>query len=79
VIADRCLNSHRDRAAADHAPSIGLRHGLFEQQGRVMPRRGPEKIGLAILGNAGGVNVGAEFLGERMMAWHLVMLAAFVV
>jgi hypothetical protein len=79
VIADWCVNSHRNGAPADHAPGVRLRHWLFEQRGRVVAGRRAEKIALAILGNAGGVNVGAQFLGERMMARHLMMLAAFLV
>jgi hypothetical protein len=36
VIANRGMNASSDRAPADHAPGIGLRHGLFEQRGRVV-------------------------------------------
>ena len=39
----------------------------------------PTQCCLAVLGDAGGVDVGAQFLGKRVMAGPLVMLAAFLV
>ena len=39
VIADRRVDTDGNRAAPDHAPGIGLRHGLFEEHGRGVPRR----------------------------------------
>jgi hypothetical protein len=38
VFANGCMNARCNGAPADHAPGIGLRHGLFEQHGRVVPR-----------------------------------------
>ena len=37
------------------------------------------KTALAVFGNAGGIDVSAQRLGERVMAWHRVLLAAFLV
>jgi hypothetical protein len=41
--------------------------------------RGAEKPALAVLGDAGRIDVGAQGLGERVMARHRVFLAAFLV
>ena len=79
VIADRRVDAGCYRAPSDHAPGIGLRHGLFKQHGRVVPGCGAEEIAFAIFGNASGINVGTQFLGECMMARHLVVLTAFFV
>ena len=37
VVADWCVNAGRNGTPADHAPGIGLRHGVFEQQGCIVP------------------------------------------
>ena len=43
------------------------------------PRAGAEQPALAVLGDAGGGDVGVQRLGERVMARHRVLLAAFLV
>ena len=68
MIANRRMNSGRNGATANHAPGIGLRHRLLKQRRRIVPGRRPEKIAFAVFGNTGSVNVGAQFLGECMMA-----------
>ena len=55
VTADRRVDAGRERTTADHAPSIGLRHGFLKEQRRVVPRRGPEQIPFTVLGNTGGI------------------------
>jgi hypothetical protein len=59
VIADRRHDAGGRCAAADHAPGIRLRHGLLGQHGCVVPRAGAEEKSLAILGDTGGIDVGA--------------------
>ena len=44
-----------------------------------MPARRAEQPALAVLGDAGGIDVGVQRLGERVMAGHDVLLAAFLV
>jgi hypothetical protein len=43
-----------------------------------VPARSAEQPALAVLGDAGGVDVGAQRLGECVMARHTVLLAAFL-
>jgi hypothetical protein len=79
MIADRRKDAGRGSSPADHAPGIGLHHRLFGQHGRVVPWAGAEQEPLAVLGDTGGVDIGAQRLGERMMARHRVLLTAFLV
>ena len=65
--------------AADHTPGVSLRHRLLGQHGRSVPRAGAKQPALAVLGDAGGIDVGAQRLGEHVMARHRVLLAAFLV
>lgn len=58
MIADRRVNANRHRAPTDHPPSIRLRHGLFSQLNPMMPAGGAEQEALAILGDAGRVDIG---------------------
>ena len=44
-----------------------------------MPAAGAEQKALAVLGDAGGVDIGAQRLGKGMVARHGVVLAAFLV
>ena len=53
--------------------------GCSDSTVRVVPAAGAEQPALAVLGDAGGVDVGVQRLGERVMARHGVMLAAFLV
>ena len=43
-----------------------------------MTARGAEKPSLAVFGEPGSVDIGAQGLGERVMARHRVLLAAFL-
>jgi hypothetical protein len=43
-----------------------------------VPAGGPEQKALAVLGDAGRVDVGVNCFGERVMARHCVLLAAFL-
>jgi hypothetical protein len=43
-----------------------------------MPACGAEQPALAVLDDAGCVDIGAQRLGERVMAGHGVLLAAFL-
>src|SRR5271166_1469701 len=79
VIADRRMNADSNGPPADHAPGVGLRHRLVGQHGRAVPRAGAEQPTLTILGNAGRSDVGVQRFGEAVMAWHLMMLASFLV
>jgi hypothetical protein len=79
MITDRRVNTCRHRSAAYHAPGIRLCHGLFEEHGRVVPGRRAKEKTFAIFGDAGSVDVGTQFFDERVMARHLVVLAAFFV
>ena len=38
-----------------------------------------EQLTLAVFGNAGDINVSAQRLGQRVMAWHEAQLAIFLV
>ena len=53
--------------------------GCSDSAVRVVPARRAEQEALAVLGDAGGVDIGAQRLGKRVMARHDVMLAAFLV
>ena len=59
VVADRRDDAGRRGAPADHAPGVGLSHRLLGQHGRVVPWAGAKQPALAILGDAGCVDVGA--------------------
>jgi long-chain acyl-CoA synthetase len=78
VIADRRHDVCRRGTPADHASGVGLRHRLLGQHGGAVSRAGAEQPALAVLGDAGG-DVSVQRFGERMMARHLVLLAAFLV
>ena len=79
MITDRRENANRRRPLADHSPRIRLRHGLAGQFDAVVTLGGAEQEPFAVLGDAGGVDVGAEFFGQRMVAGHDVMFSAFLV
>jgi hypothetical protein len=64
---------------ADHAPGVRLCHRLLGQLGGAKTRAGAEQPALAVLGDARGGDFGVQRFGKRMMARHLVMLAAFFV
>ena len=53
--------------------------GCSDNTVALCPRDCAEQPALAVLGDAGGGDVGVQRLGERMMAGHGVMLAAFLV
>ena len=40
---------------------------------------GVKQPALAVLGDAGSGDVGVQLFGKRVVAWHLVMLATFLV
>jgi hypothetical protein len=46
----------------------GLRHGLFGQRGRGVPRARAEEESFAVLGDAGGIDMGAQRFRQRVMA-----------
>jgi hypothetical protein len=75
---DRRSDAGRLRAAADHEPGIGLRQRPVGQR-LVVPRAGPEQEALAIIGGAGGIDIGTQRVGERVMTRHRMLLAAFLV
>jgi hypothetical protein len=77
VVADRRHDAGGERALAHHAPGIGLGHRLIGKRGAAVAAAGAEHK--TFVTDAGGVDVGAQRLGERMMARHHVLLAAFLV
>jgi hypothetical protein len=79
VVAYRRVDAGRNSAPADHAPGIRLRHRLFGQSRSCVPRAGAKQPAFAVFGDAGGIDEGAQRLGKRVMAWHRVLLAAFLV
>jgi hypothetical protein len=80
VLAADCLGDAGSRSApADHSPGIGLGHRIGRQHFAVVTPRSAEQPSLAILDNAGRVDVGAQGLGERVMARHRMLFAAFLV
>ena len=77
VIADRRVNAGR----APGAGSCARRRPapwLLGQTVALCPGW-CEQIALAVVGDAGGVDIGTQYLGERMVARHRVLLAAFLV
>ena len=79
MVADWRMDSGRHGAPADHPPSVRLRHGLFRQDRRLVSSRRAEQKTFAIIGNGGRIDVGAQRLGECMVARHGVLFAAFFV
>ncbi len=79
MIADRRENANRHRPFADHPPRVRLPHRLQCQLDATMPLRGAEQEPLLVLGDAGGIDVGPQCLGEGMVAGHDMVLAAFLV
>lgn len=60
VIADpHYAGGHR--TTTDRAPGVGLSHGLLGQSARGVPRRRAEQRSLAVLTDAGAVDVGAQW------------------
>lgn len=62
MIADRRENAGADRPPTDHAPGIGLHHGLLGQHGCVVSRAGAEQKPLLVRGDAGDLDVGPQRL-----------------
>jgi hypothetical protein len=58
------VNAGSHRSTADHAPGIDLRHGFFEKHGGVVAGRGAEEIAFSVLGDAGGIDVDEQRLGQ---------------
>jgi hypothetical protein len=79
VAADCLGNAGRGGASPYHAPSVGLAHRLVGKNFAVVAARGAEQPALAVFDNAGGIDIGAQRLGERVVARHRVLLAAFLV
>ena len=79
MIADRRHDAGSGRTLADHEPSGGLVHGLLSQHHAVVSWAGAKEPAFAILGDAGGTDVGVQRFSERVMARHLVMLPTFLV
>jgi hypothetical protein len=65
--------------ATDHAPGVRLSHSLIGEDIAVVPAGRPEEPRLAILADAGRVDISVKRLSERVMAWHGVVLTAFLV
>jgi hypothetical protein len=68
VIADRRHDPGRRRPPADHAPGIGLAHGLVGQRVRVVPARGAEQQTLAVPADAGRTDIGVQRLGKGVVS-----------
>jgi hypothetical protein len=62
-------------APADHPAGVRLARWLVGQHAAVVPARCAEHPAFAVLDDAGGLDVGAQRLGERVMARHAVLLA----
>src|ERR1700726_4590787 len=77
VAADRLRNAGSRGPSADHPPGIRLAHRLVGEQAAVVTPRRAEQPTLTILGDAGRIDVSVERLGQRVMARHRVVLAAF--
>ena len=77
VVADAGADPGRQRPSPHHEISISLgQGGPAEPSGATTD--GPEQRSLGILGDPGLVQVGVEVRFERMMARHLVPLAALL-
>jgi hypothetical protein len=79
VIADRRQDAGGECALAHHALGIDLGHGPVGKRSSAVPAAGAEQKGLSVRPDAGGGDGGVRRLGERMMARHHVLLAAFLV
>ena len=79
MVADRRHDAGSCSAAADHAPGVRLRHGLFGQHRRIVPGAGAKQPAFAIFGDGRGIDVGAQRLSQRVVTWHHVLLPAFLV
>jgi hypothetical protein len=77
VAADFRRDAGRRGAPADHPPGVGLAHRFVGEHGAVVAARGTEEEVLAVLGDAGRVDIGMQRLGERVMAGHGVLLPPF--
>ena len=62
VAANFCRDAGRGRAAADHAPGVRLAHRFVGEHGAVVSARGAEQKALAVLGDAGRVDIGMQRL-----------------
>jgi hypothetical protein len=78
MVANRRHDAGRRGAPADHPPGVGLGHRLLGQPRPIVARAGTKQPALAVFGDAGSGNIGVQFLGERVMARHDVMLATFL-
>jgi hypothetical protein len=78
VAADFRCNTGRRGPLPDHPPGVRLPHGFLRQHSAVMATAGAEQPALAIFGDAGRVDIGAQRLGQCVMARHAVLLAAFL-
>jgi hypothetical protein len=79
VIADRRSDAGCRRTPADHEPGGVLIHRAVGERIGFVPGRGAEQPSLAVLGEAGGIDIGTQRLGEGVMARHRMLLAAFFV
>jgi len=79
MIADRRGDTNCYRPPADHAPGIRLCHRLVGQRRGGMSSASAKQSPLAVLGNAGGIDIGPQRLGKRMVARHGVMFSPFLV
>jgi TolB-like protein len=69
----------RCSSAPDHAPGVRLRHWGVGKGHGVVPWAGAKEPALAIVGDAGGVDVSPQHLRKRVVTRHRVLLAAFLV
>jgi hypothetical protein len=77
MTADADSRAEIGGAALDHAPGVDAVHRVFRQ--RVGPANsGAEQGGLAVVADAGGLDVGVQVRFEIMMRRHLMTLAAFL-
>ena len=65
VIADRRMNAGRYSSPADHAPGVGLGHWSVSERHGVVTWAGSKEPALAIVSDAGSVDVGPQHLRKR--------------
>ncbi len=78
MVANRRHDAGGGGAAAYHPPGVRLAHRPVGQHRRNMPAGGAKQDAFPLLGNAGRRDIGVQCLGQRVVARHRVLLAAFL-